>query len=1024
MTVDPTQVLNPMIDFQRQAAKGAEAEVLRKTEEEARRKGELDAEKAHWATREAHDSGQAKKPTSSTKPRKPRKRTQQATASPPVNDADANAAAMTLLQTANASGNSSADLENQMRAMFSKMREFNKKDPSLLAKLWQEEHDTHMAQQQASKKTTPKGQGRKQSDGSPPADNQSLPSKKNQATGKANPKAASPSRTQRDIQTNGAGTQASPAQVLSESASKLRKNTLSDHAPSTPAQVFGSSKPKLASSTMWPADKKASLASAAASFISKAPGNAGKSIDQQGISSILDTNPSYVELCVSIESKGFQLDRSAFAKSLMSAVPAANKKAGASSSAQINGNAPSSSTAIQENAEARLMSARAVVETPKRIPNRKSTTETSQLNTSPTTGALRDTNANNLQPAQDDAGLEGLSAVKKFVDHGEESRSNSSAPRESKASRSKQSRQSQPQMQPTKEESARKRTFADLVDLTAQLSDDEEEPPSKRLAGGNENVAIPNDSSRPSLDTPQVDSTPATVPSASLSNVQPPSQLQIYETQPPTMTPTRPSGPPPIPFDHPVRSVLVVEPLERKRALRRSHYNPKTIARDVLLATGRHPEMQNLNAHLNTLRQAFAAHGMQQHPGVDLTTFRWDIVDPGGPPPGAGAQLLGDDLVEDADLGFEADADDSDDNDSILGPSPSRPIVVNGISQNSAAACTAPAHPLPGQKRIGRPWKHSQLLRTANSATPDTKNPPSSLPNHKGRPHGRPSGGGGGDSNNSPSAYAALRESQSAQGSGAAKRGRPVGWRKWMQKTPSGGGGGDKPTKNKPPPPEPEPRYQIYKCGWAKTVDGRDAPCGAELHNLATLRKHVFKLHGQREGDGGEDNPQGQLPCHWVECAKVVADRQGPRVTSRLQPLLVAEERAWRAHIESEHLRPIAWDLGDGPAGGVSSANESELSDAYLSDANGRRVTPRAELPRGGAVEAAAKSSAPPVVTKLGRGMNRGEEAAVREWSEGERRGRLGPGIDREGARFVNEKRRMGFVDGVGKGTRVVDTDE
>lgn len=69
----------------------------------------------------------------------------------------------------------------------------------------------------------------------------------------------------------------------------------------------------------------------------------------------------------------------------------------------------------------------------------------------------------------------------------------------------------------------------------------------------------------------------------------------------------------------------VVRPMHKRRdALRRSEYNPKTIARDVLIATGDHPNMDPLNAHLDVLRRRFKAVDVDS----DMSTFRWDLVDP------------------------------------------------------------------------------------------------------------------------------------------------------------------------------------------------------------------------------------------------------------------------------------------------------------------------------------------------------------------------------------------------------------
>lgn len=69
----------------------------------------------------------------------------------------------------------------------------------------------------------------------------------------------------------------------------------------------------------------------------------------------------------------------------------------------------------------------------------------------------------------------------------------------------------------------------------------------------------------------------------------------------------------------------VVRPIHKRRdAIRRSKYNPDTIARDVLLAIGSHPNMDPLNAHLDNLRKTFKAVNYES----DMSTFRWDLVDP------------------------------------------------------------------------------------------------------------------------------------------------------------------------------------------------------------------------------------------------------------------------------------------------------------------------------------------------------------------------------------------------------------
>ena len=79
---------------------------------------------------------------------------------------------------------------------------------------------------------------------------------------------------------------------------------------------------------------------------------------------------------------------------------------------------------------------------------------------------------------------------------------------------------------------------------------------------------------------------------------------------------------------HPLRNADLVSAIDRKRALRRSTYNPRFIARDILLASGRHPDVGALNQHLELLKKNFSCISNDS----ELTTFRWDFVDPGGVP--------------------------------------------------------------------------------------------------------------------------------------------------------------------------------------------------------------------------------------------------------------------------------------------------------------------------------------------------------------------------------------------------------
>ncbi|KAL3491552.1 hypothetical protein BJX62DRAFT_123306 [Aspergillus germanicus] len=78
---------------------------------------------------------------------------------------------------------------------------------------------------------------------------------------------------------------------------------------------------------------------------------------------------------------------------------------------------------------------------------------------------------------------------------------------------------------------------------------------------------------------------------------------------------------------HLKRRMDIVSRLNEKDAAQKITYDPKTIARDVLIAAGRHPTEASLNHHLFCLRNAFSAVDMNS----DLATFKWDLLDPGHP---------------------------------------------------------------------------------------------------------------------------------------------------------------------------------------------------------------------------------------------------------------------------------------------------------------------------------------------------------------------------------------------------------
>lgn len=169
-------------------------------------------------------------------------------------------------------------------------------------------------------------------------------------------------------------------------------------------------------------------------------------------------------------------------------------------------------------------------------------------------------------------------------------------------------------------------------------------------------------------------------------------------------------------------------------------------------------------------------------------------------------------------------------------------------------------------------------------------------------------------------------------------RGRPKGWRPGMSysamrvheppgtrvrpvraKAPPPGFAKRRGRPPKPPSPPPgevyrklKPQFVEFLCEWAG--------CKAELHNLDTLRRHVYAVH-----DRGD-----KRTCGWGKCGSMEPARE------------FSDAEQFITHVEEAHLVPFAWHVGDGPRNGVEGGSrglEDEIPD-FLKDAEGRQVTP------------------------------------------------------------------------------------
>ena len=420
------------------------------------------------------------------------------------------------------------------------------------------------------------------------------------------------------------------------------------HSRPMPAQPAQSLQP---GGTYWPESKKKALAEAARNALISTPHNQGKPITTQEIHELLDQNPSYTQMCEILEYRGFVIDRGQFARILLKAVPdlgSASSPANATSTntAGANGatHATSPVTAVNDS------TTKATSATPTggsfgmlvKAPSNDSAAQTKlsqplPYSAPPATafqapnGYVTPYTATPPSAEQISGGNQsnGIHRDYRFVDppfwtpdkpHYHASELNQGPHEPSSHShppfpvyQHPGSGGGQPIDQngmthpndviphPTKQELARKRTFGEIVDLTT-LSDEEE-----------------LERHRPK---PRVDNESALGSSKAVNN--------IFDQVARRQLNSGRSTPKPFKYKYSARDALlqshdVVEPMNKRRdALRRSTYNPKTIARDILLGIGRHPTMAPLNAHLDVLKHRFKAVDNES----DLRTFRWDLVDP------------------------------------------------------------------------------------------------------------------------------------------------------------------------------------------------------------------------------------------------------------------------------------------------------------------------------------------------------------------------------------------------------------
>ncbi|KAK1915697.1 hypothetical protein P3342_003507 [Pyrenophora teres f. teres] len=918
-TVDPLAVYDPWPEYQRKQAAQKAMEDSQRAEEEriAEEARKIEEQKQEEERKRQEEEDRLRQSQSESKTAQPQPQQQ------PQQQQQPNAAE---IASAAPSGNDAAQaLETQIREMMAKMRELNRQDPAMLARIWEEE-----------RKAKPK---------SPTVQS------------KAPPTATAAAVAVQPIQP----AQASTPQATSSKRMSVSKDAVDLHPPKPAAPVAAQAVPvrqpqatasRPTGNTVWPPEKKAHLANAAAVYLNAQ--NGVRKVEASQVLNMLNRNPSYIELCEQLEHMGLKLDRAAFAKNLLTAVPDVNSASRKS--------LPQPAPVPAQKAPVPPAVMKKEVATPGAPSPQYRPAAASSVN-----GASYTSFSDDIPAAPTPVAVAEMVPIKPEL-----------------------------RKPANKEEAARKRNLSDLVDLTQLSDEDEMGPPPKRLNTGSLHTY---GSPQPYPQDPMhVDQEPAAL------------NFPIAHTPAPAHPPQA-SIPQPIQPPSELRYTTYVEPLDKKKALRRNTYNPATIARDVLLACGRHPSERNLNQHLDGLRTTLT----QITFDADLSTIRWDLIDPGNPPS---------DYFKNGVQAWTEDADDEDDSEDEKAQAPRAPAnaIGEGGAQVRVQALPEAINPFK-QKRRGRPPRHSY----PDGAGPTTpKRPTNSAPMNSTAPRSSSSAAAG-------VGYQAFRSATEYGPDGKPlpkKKGRPVGWRKAIHgsaavQSRTGANGQTGPLSYQPPQPsslrnvhmgqnnEPiridsrspsvVPQYPVYKCKWQN--------CKATLHNLETLQKHVFKVHRK-------ETHRNTLECLWDNCGKEVTNFD-PMTNMRLerhQPFSFDLESDWRGHLQQNHFSDLSWKLGDGPAGGLSDSHDSEV-DSYLSDAQGRQVTPRITV-EPERLEALRSSWSPQPSTAAPRGRGRppkytaeqeARDAHDRLVSHKKRIG--GPGMDRGGVTLVNEKRRRGLIE-------------
>lgn len=737
---------------------------------------------------------------------------------------------------------------------------------------------------------------------------------------------------------------------MAGAATDLIDPRLMAEAGQSPAQSSGSNVPRTApkpdrqpslpvipkkATVLWDPAHRPAMAIVAASVLNNLNADSGSRITAAEIIDMFAQNPSYPELCIMFEARGFKPDRARLAKTLLGVIPTAQGQTGSAQSSMSRsaeaqpGKLGASLATVPGHAEGgkvnQLMHAEA---------NAYTTDEGSTAPVANSGKKLRGPYAKTLQrrgllapgvspdsskkprgrPRKDGLAV-GASMPNGGLQHGMEAWSNTfsppnfvSAPQrnisaspytpgyENPLIAKQQSTYQQintapppkvaaparrtpsPKILSKKELASKKRNFGELIamvgartgtesdsdsdiEIMSNLKMKPSQPPGQYQLAQAANVATTSPAAASNKQT-LTNGAPAPPPAASLEHQAQPQQsttLGDHSSSKAHSGVVQSIEVPPNPFKG---FEDIVKPISPASALRKTRYDPRTVARDILITSSSHPTARGLNAHLLGLKAEFSSINDK----ADLSTFRWEVVDPGGPSP----------------------------------PGPSKMEHQSPLTVRSAMRPSRGGHePRPR----GRPPKNFYV--SSIGGTPLTFDQSDEImivekDSHKRRP-GRPRG------STNRSIATSSRPAAPSTPISTSRRGRPVGWR------PGDGNYAEFSARQRLSQSSRQqnhryllhhPGLQSFACRW----NG----CSSVLDNIDNLRRHCIKNHIL----DGEDN------CSWHECGEYHN----------------WTEETFEGHIE-RHLKDVEAELGPGASGSDVGTSQPRTA-GYLNDANGRQVTP------------------------------------------------------------------------------------